>query len=104
MPNTLGMSQFADGGLLASKPYASSGAYIDKMCDYCSSCHYSVKAKGGEQACPFNYLYWDFIARHEARFVSNPRMAMIVRSYSKFSDENKAQIGQDAKRFLDTLE
>lgn len=103
LPNTLGMSQFADGGLLASKPYASSGAYIDKMSDYCSGCRYSVKVKEGEQACPFNYLYWDFIARHEERFKNNPRMAMIVRSYGKFGSEKKSQIAADARRFLDEL-
>ncbi len=103
LPNTLGMSQFADGGILASKPYASSGTYIDKMSDYCGACRYSVKVKEGEDACPFNYLYWDFISRHEERFKNNPRMAMIVRSYGKFSPAKKSQIATDASRFLSEL-
>ena len=102
-PNTVGMSQFADGGLLASKPYVSSGAYIDRMSDYCQGCRYDVKAKAGPNACPFNYLYWDFIARHEDRWKANPRMGPIVRSYAKFSDERKAEIRGDAARFLDGL-
>jgi deoxyribodipyrimidine photolyase-related protein len=69
-PNTIGMSQFADGGLVASKPYASSGAYIDRMSDYCGSCRYKVKKRTGPDACPFNALYWDFLARHRARYKS----------------------------------
>ena len=64
LPNTVGMSQFADGGLLASKPYAASGAYINRMSDYCGGCRYDVKQRTGPNACPFNALYWDFIARH----------------------------------------
>ena len=104
LPNTLGMSQFGDGGLLASKPYASSGSYINKMSDYCKNCSYSVSKKAGKDACPFNYLYWDFIGRHAERFRSNPRMAMMVSSYGKFSDEKKAQIDADARRFLDDLD
>ena len=103
LPNTLGMSQFGDGGLLASKPYASSGSYINKMSDYCKNCNYSVNKKEGQDACPFNYLYWDFIGRHSARFKSNPRMAMMVSSYGKFSDSKKAQISEDSKRFLNNL-
>ena len=104
LPNTLGMSQFGDGGLLASKPYASSGSYINKMSDYCKNCSYSVSKKAGKDACPFNYLYWDFVGRHAERFRSNPRMAMMVSSYGKFSDEKKAQIDADARRFLDDLD
>ncbi|NJM49707.1 MAG: cryptochrome/photolyase family protein [Sphingomonadales bacterium] len=103
LPNTLGMSQFGDGGLLASKPYASSGGYINKMSDYCGVCRYKVAKKEGANACPFNYLYWDFIARHEARFAKNPRMAMMARSYGKFEDAKKAQIKKDADRFLEKL-
>ena len=99
-PNTIGMSQFADGGVLASKPYAASGAYIDRMGDYCASCRYDVKAKTGVNACPFNYLYWDFITRHRERLGSNPRMAQMVRTWDKFSDERKSQIANDAARFL----
>jgi deoxyribodipyrimidine photolyase-related protein len=103
MPNTIGMSQFADGGLLGSKPYAASGAYIDRMSDYCGSCTYSVKLKAGEKACPFNYLYWDFIARHKERIAKNPRMAQMVRTYDRFDDIRRAEIATDAKRFLDSF-
>ena len=67
-PNTLGMSQFADGGLFASKPYISSGNYIDRMSDYCGTCRYSVKSKSGEDACPFNLLFWHFLEHHRNRF------------------------------------
>jgi deoxyribodipyrimidine photolyase-related protein len=100
VPNTVGMSQFADGGLLASKPYAASGAYIDRMSDYCGGCRYNVKLKAGPDACPYNYLYWDFISRHEDRFVKNPRMAQMVRTYQRMSGERKVEIAGDAKGFL----
>ena len=103
-PNTLGMSQFADGGLLASKPYAASGAYIDRMSDYCGGCRYEVKAKTGTSACPFNYLYWDFVARHRDRLKGNPRMAQMVRNYDRFAEPRKAEIAGDAARFLATLD
>ncbi|GGD44440.1 cryptochrome/photolyase family protein [Sinisalibacter lacisalsi] len=73
-PNTIGMSQFADGGMVASKPYVSSGAYIDRMSDYCGGCSYDVKARSGEAACPFNALYWHFLTRHRDRFAANHRM------------------------------
>jgi deoxyribodipyrimidine photolyase-related protein len=102
-PNTVGMSQFADGGLLASKPYAASGAYIDRMSDYCGGCRYKVKLKAGPDACPFNYLYWDFVARHRERIKGNPRMARIVRTWDKFSQERQAEIRADSARFLGYL-
>ena len=68
MPNVRGMALHADGGIMGSKPYASSGAYINRMSDYCRGCHYDVKAATGERGCPFNALYWDFIARHRDQF------------------------------------
>lgn len=83
MPNTRGMSQFADGGLIASKPYTASGAYISRMSDYCSGCDYSVKEKVGELACPFNSLYWHFMNRHKERFSKNPRIGMVYRNFEK---------------------
>ncbi len=103
MPNTMGMSQFADGGLLASKPYVASGAYIDRMSDYCAGCTYDVKAKAGAKACPFNYLYWNFIARHRERIKSNPRMAQMVSTWDKFSDARQAEVLSDSARFLEGL-
>ena len=102
-PNTVGMSQLADGGLLASKPYVASGAYIDRMSDYCRGCAYDVKAKAGPRACPFNYLYWDFVARHHDRLKGNPRMAQMVRTYDRFSEDRKAEIASDAAAFLSRL-
>ena len=86
-PNTLGMSQFSDGGVVASKPYISSGAYINRMSNYCKKCHYDVKDKLGEKACPFNALYWSFLIRHKGKFSSNPRMAQMYRNWDR-QDEN----------------
>ncbi|OYY72602.1 cryptochrome/photolyase family protein [Sphingomonas sp. 28-63-12] len=103
LPNTMGMSQFADGGLLASKPYVASGAYIDRMSDYCKGCSFDMKAKNGPKACPFNYLYWDFLVRHDARLRGNPRMAQMYRTYDKLADERKLAIADDARRFLANL-
>lgn len=82
LPNTLGMSQYADGGLLGSKPYVSSGAYINRMSDYCASCRYDVSKRTGEDACPFNALYWDFLARHRDKLGSNRRLAMPYRTWT----------------------
>ena len=100
LPNTVGMSQFADGGLLASKPYAASGAYINRMSNYCGSCRYAVKQRTGPDACPFNALYWDFIARHRGKIGNNPRMAQMVRTYDKFADDEQQRIAQSAAEFL----
>lgn len=102
-PNTIGMSQFADGGLLASKPYAASGAYIDRMSDYCDGCVYDVKTKQGPRACPFNYLYWDFLARNRAKLSNNPRIAPMYRTLDRMSDERQQEIARDAADFLETL-
>ena len=86
LPNTVGMSQFADGGLLATKPYVSSAAYIDRMGDYCKGCHYDKKLREGERACPFNALYWDFHVRHKDKLANNPRIGMVYRQLEKMSD------------------
>jgi deoxyribodipyrimidine photolyase-related protein len=102
-PNTIGMSQFADGGVVGSKPYAASGAYIDRMSDYCQSCAFDVKLKSGARACPFNYLYWDFLARHRRDLDSNPRLGPVYKTLDRMSDERRAEIASDAKRFLDSL-
>jgi deoxyribodipyrimidine photolyase-related protein len=86
-PNTLGMSQFADGGLLATKPYVSSAAYIDRMSDYCKGCHYDKKARVGERACPFNALYWDFYQRNARTLANNPRIGMAYRQLEKMGPD-----------------
>ena len=103
-PNTLGMSQYGDGGLLSSKPYISSGAYIDKMSDYCRHCRYDVKSRVGENACPFNALYWDFLARHEDKLRANPRLRMPYRSWDRFAPATQAEVRAQAAGFLDRLD
>jgi deoxyribodipyrimidine photolyase-related protein len=100
MPNTLGMAVFADGGRMASKPYAASGAYINRMSDYCAGCSYNVTLKTGPGACPFNYLYWAFLIRNEDRLKSNPRMAMPYRALSKWSTATKERYLAEAETFL----
>lgn len=102
-PNTVGMSQFADGGIVASKPYVSSGAYIDRMSDYCGGCHYRVKDKTGERACPFNLLYWHFLIRHRACFEGNPRMAQMYRTFDRMEEGRRARVLDEAEALLDRL-
>ena len=103
MPNVSGMVLYADDGIVASKPYAAGGNYIDKMSNYCKGCHYKVKEKTGDTACPFNYLYWDFLLRHEQALRANPRLGMIYRTADKMADEKKALIRADAQKFLTSL-
>jgi deoxyribodipyrimidine photolyase-related protein len=103
MPNTRGMSQFADGGLIASKPYTASGSYINRMSDYCSGCQYSVKEKIGESACPFNSLYWHFMDRHKDRFSKNPRIGMVYRNLEKMDPTLRKETLQRAEWVLDNL-
>jgi deoxyribodipyrimidine photolyase-related protein len=104
LPNVHGMILFADGGVLGSKPYAASGAYINRMSDYCASCRYKVAEKSGPDACPFNYLYWDFLIRNEQHLKRNPRMAMPYRTLEKMEPRRRAEIASDALSFLDGLE
>ncbi len=104
LPNTLGMSQFADGGLLASKPYVASGAYINRMSDYCKGCRYDVTKPHGEDACPFNALYWAFLARHREKLAGNPRMAQMYRTWDKLSGERRGLTLASAEAFLGELD
>ena len=92
IPNVIGMSQYADGGMLATKPYASGGAYIDRMSDHCKGCAYDRKKRTGEDACPFTVLYWDFFLRHQERFVKNPRVARQVRAAQQLQDSAELQV------------
>lgn len=102
--NTRGMSQFADGGIVGSKPYVSSAAYINKMSDYCGSCHYSHDKKVGDHACPFNSLYWNFFDEHAGKLRSNPRLGMMLNVWNKMSVDNKAEIISQANYYLDNIE
>ena len=104
LPNVTGMILFADGGLLASKPYAASGAYINKMSNYCGSCKYKVSKKNGPEACPFNYLYWDFVARNDGKLRGNPRMGFMFKSLDRMSDEKRQAIQDDSRRFFKAVE
>jgi deoxyribodipyrimidine photolyase-related protein len=104
MPNTRGMALHADGGIVGSKPYAASGAYINRMSDYCGGCHYDVTDAVGERGCPFNALYWDFIARHAERFEGNPRMAMPVRSLAKMPAEKVRALRGRAAWLLERMD
>lgn len=103
LPNVLGMSQYADGGRLATKPYAGGGAYIDRMSDHCRKCRYDVKQKIGAAACPFNALYWDFLARHENRFRRNRRMANIYATWDRLAPETREAYRKSAAEFLAQL-
>ena len=98
LPNVVGMALYADGGVFASKPYAASGKYVDRMSDYCKGCRYDVKASSGEDACPLNYLYWDFVARNEERLRGNPRMGMIYRNLDKQDPERVTAMRAAAAR------
>ena len=104
MPNTRGMSQFADGGLIATKPYAASGNYINKMSDYCRDCYYSVKERFTDSACPFNSLYWHFMHRHSERFSGNQRTAMAYRAWNKMDPQVQQKLLQKATLYLDNLD
>ncbi|MGJ8597302.1 cryptochrome/photolyase family protein [Sulfitobacter sp.] len=103
-PNVVGMSQFADGGVIASKPYVSSGAYINRMSDYCKGCAYKVSQKTGDGACPFNTLYWHFLDRHRERFSSNARMGNMYRTWDRMDEEKRATVLSDAGAVLAKLD
>ncbi|SHH04466.1 deoxyribodipyrimidine photolyase-related protein [Marisediminitalea aggregata] len=104
MPNVSGMILFADGGKLASKPYVASGQYINRMSDYCKNCGYSVSKKTGPKACPFNYLYWDFLIKHQDKLAKNPRMALIYKSLGRMSEDNIAAMQEQAQALLSKLD
>ncbi len=103
LPNVHGMVLWADGGVMGSKPYAASGAYINRMSDYCGACAFDVARKAGPEACPFNYLYWNFLIANADRLEGNPRMAMPYRTLRGLGEARRAEIIADAARFLDGL-
>lgn len=103
LPNTLGMALHGDGGMFASKPYAASGKYIQKMSDHCASCPYNVKTAEQEDSCPFNALYWHFMYRHRERFQQHPRMGMIYRSFTRMDVVKQEAILQRGDQLLKRL-
>jgi deoxyribodipyrimidine photolyase-related protein len=104
VPNTIGMALYADGGIMASKPYAASGAYINRMGDYCANCAFDPAIKAGPKACPFNPLYWDFIGRNEDKLGSNPRMGPVYATWRKMGPARRDEIKTDSQRILEALE
>ena len=98
--NTRGMGQYADGGIVGSKPYVSSAAYIDKMSHYCGTCHYNKSVRVGEKACPFNSLYWHFYSRHEAKLANNPRIGMTYNILSKMKPVEREALTEQANYYL----
>jgi deoxyribodipyrimidine photolyase-related protein len=104
LPNVSGMILFADGGLLASKPYAASGSYINKMSDYCKKCSYNVSQKNGEDACPFNYLYWNFLIQNIEKLRGNQRLSLIYKSLERMDKNKVSLIKADSDRFFASLD
>jgi deoxyribodipyrimidine photolyase-related protein len=102
LPNVSGMILFADGGTLASKPYAAGGSYINKMSNYCKNCRYKVSLKSGPNACPYNYFYWDFLIRNREKLASNPRISMMYRMIDKMPKEKKDMILSDSLAWIST--
>jgi len=98
--NTRGMSQFADGGIVGTKPYVSSAAYIHKMSSYCTGCYYDKAKKTGDRACPFNSLYWNFYDRHEAKLSKNPRIGMMYTVWHKMQPDAKTALLEQASYYL----
>ncbi len=101
--NTRGMSQFADGGIVGTKPYVSSASYIDKMSHYCGSCYYNKSKKTGDKACPFNSLYWNFYDKHEGKLSKNPRIGMMYNVWRRMKPEQKAELLEQAAIYLKTI-
>jgi len=103
MPNVNGMVLYADEGLLSSKPYAASGAYINKMSNYCKNCSYNVKEKNGPSACPFNYLYWNFLIKNKNKLKTNHRMKIIYSTLDKMPKEKIDSIKADSRCFIESI-
>jgi deoxyribodipyrimidine photolyase-related protein len=103
LPNTLGMALHADGGIVGTKPYVASGAYIKRMSNYCAGCRYDPGRRSGADACPFTLLYWDFLARHREQLAANPRMGLAVKNLERIGTDELAQVRAEADAFLATL-
>lgn len=103
LPNTLGMSQFADGGLMASKPYVASGKYIDRMSNHCKGCRFNPAESLGTNACPFTTLYWDYLHRHSDMLAKNPRMLMQLKNLNRLSEQQKSSISKQAREHRESI-
>ncbi|MEM7622820.1 MAG: cryptochrome/photolyase family protein, partial [Planctomycetota bacterium] len=102
-PNTLGMAMHADGAVVGTKPYSASGKYIKRMSNFCEHCRYRVQDRTGEDACPFNVFYWDFLIRHRETFAKNNRMAMILKNVDRLKDEERVEITSSARNLRDRM-
>ena len=100
LPNVLGMGLNADGGQIATKPYIASANYINKMSDYCQGCRYDPKQRTGPDACPFNFLYWNFLLEHEQQLRANPRLGNAVLGLRYLDQEERGRVRDQAERFL----
>ena len=96
LPNTLGMAPYADGGVMASKPYIATGKYIQRRSNYCTGCRFDPAQRTGPRACPFTTLYWDFLLQHEPTLAKNPRIVMQVRNLKRLNAEEKEAIQDQA--------
>jgi deoxyribodipyrimidine photolyase-related protein len=103
LPNVTGMALFADGGILGSKPYASGGNYINKMSNYCKACEYKVSQKNGETACPYNYLYWNFMIENKQKLSKNARLSIMYGTLNRMSEDKIKSITNDSRNFLKAL-
>jgi deoxyribodipyrimidine photolyase-related protein len=103
LPNTLGMSQYADGGLMASKPYVASGKYIDRMSNHCKGCRFNPAESTGDKACPFTTLYWDYLNTNADSLAKNPRMLMQLKNLHRLSDAQKTEIAEQAEKHRSLL-
>ena len=103
LPNTLGMSQFGDGGIIASKPYIASGKYIQRMSNYCTGCKYDPGVSVGENACPMTTLYWNFLIQHKDMLIKNPRMGMQLKNLARLDNTKIIAIQNAAKEIRVTL-
>jgi deoxyribodipyrimidine photolyase-related protein len=104
LPNTAGMALFASGGRFTSKPYIASGAYINRMSNYCSGCQYDPATRFGEQACPITNLYWNFLIKHRKQFEASPRTRLMTANLGKIEASDQAAIQAHAKTILAGLE
>jgi deoxyribodipyrimidine photolyase-related protein len=103
-PNVYGMGLYADGGQIATKPYIASANYINKMSDYCQACHFDKNQRTGEDACPFNFLYWHFLLKHQDKLRKNYRMARMLHNLRFLDDDEKDAVQDQAQRFIEDLE